>query len=248
MFFTPRTRETVWLAVARAVRTPSRADSDALWNLSAPPGTELPGQLRLVGNPDIESEVLTAFELGYRVQPIGSLVVDLALFHNEYDDIVSGVSGTPFLEEAGGGTRLVIPLELVNGREATANGAELELRWQPTRHWELDLAYTAVLEEFAATDATESPVQQVAIRSLLDVSRSVELDLNAFWVDRLPTLAVDDYLRLDVRLGWRLRKGIEASIGARNLGGRHYEFAGGLSGSIAVEMEPQLFGRVTLQW
>lgn len=248
LFYTPRQRETVWLAVARAVRTPSRADSDIVWRLSAPPGSSLPGELRLFGSPDIASEVLTSFELGYRVQPLSSVVVDLALFHNEYDELVNGVPRSPFFETTSAGGSLVIPLELVNGPGGTTDGAEVELRFKPTSRWELDLAYTAVLEDFITTDTAESPGQQVAIRSLLDLSRSVELDLAAFWVDRLPNLAVDDYLRLDVRLGWRLREGIEASIGARNLGGRHYEFAGGLSGFVPVEIEPQLYGRVTLQW
>jgi len=60
-------RQTLWAAVSRAVRTPTRTDRDV--NGSFPPvnlpGAPVPVALRGIGNPDAQSETLLAYEIGY---------------------------------------------------------------------------------------------------------------------------------------------------------------------------------------
>ena len=97
--WTPTEKQTVWAAVSRAVRTPSDLEQDILENRSAstaaaesPP----PVLVSVFGNPNLESEVLTAYELGYRVKPIERLSFDVAAFYNVYDQLISTVQGDPF--------------------------------------------------------------------------------------------------------------------------------------------------------
>ena len=56
-------QQTLWGAISRAIRAPSRIDRD----LVVPPVT--------FGSPDFESEKLRAYELGYRVQPTRATVL-----------------------------------------------------------------------------------------------------------------------------------------------------------------------------
>jgi iron complex outermembrane receptor protein len=78
LLWTPSDRHTVWAAIARAVRTPSRAEDDIRINQQVlPPGTLFPGAPTAVasffGDRSIGSEKLLAYELGYRMQPTSGL-------------------------------------------------------------------------------------------------------------------------------------------------------------------------------
>jgi iron complex outermembrane receptor protein len=55
-------KQSVWAAVSRAVRTPSRTDEDMVLNLTVPNF-----QMVIQGNADLKSESLLAYELGYRL-------------------------------------------------------------------------------------------------------------------------------------------------------------------------------------
>ena len=68
-FWTPN--QALWSAVSRAVRTPSRIDSDL--SEAAPPHFVL-----LKGGSDFESETVIAYELGYRAQ-LERQIVDLGV-------------------------------------------------------------------------------------------------------------------------------------------------------------------------
>ena len=93
----------LWGAVSRAVRTPSRIDR------------ELQGGGILIPAPNFQSEKLTAYELGFRAQPLDRLSVSIATFYNVYDDIRTdnSVSSTA-----------VIPVRLGNGLTGTSYGVE----------------------------------------------------------------------------------------------------------------------------
>src|SRR5262245_57323254 len=76
LIWTPDDRQAVWGAVSRATRTPSQsADSISINSVLAgsatDPSNPFPNPLRIsvLGNPNEQSEELTAFELGYRVRP-----------------------------------------------------------------------------------------------------------------------------------------------------------------------------------
>ena len=63
--WTPAKSHTVWVAVSRAVRTPARVNSDVR-QIVAEPSAMPPTFLLVSGDPSLKSEVLHAFEAGYR--------------------------------------------------------------------------------------------------------------------------------------------------------------------------------------
>ncbi|MBC2694706.1 MAG: TonB-dependent receptor [Desulfobacteraceae bacterium] len=102
LMWMPHSRHSIWTAVSRAVRTPSRSDHDLRYNMVFPPNTLYPGsQLAvssLFGNNDFESEELIAYELGYRVQPMDRFSLDIVAFFNDYDNLRTYEQGEPFPE------------------------------------------------------------------------------------------------------------------------------------------------------
>lgn len=99
-------RHTVWAAVSRAVRTPSRAENDVeLVAAIAPPSTStggLPTEIRYVGSRSTVSEELLSLEAGHRWQAADNLSFDLAAFYNFYDRLTSASVGQTYFSTAGG--------------------------------------------------------------------------------------------------------------------------------------------------
>lgn len=71
--WSPTDHRTLWGAVSRAARTPSRSDAniDLITQTGPDPQSGLPSEVRLLGSPTFRSEEVTAYELGYRTQPSG---------------------------------------------------------------------------------------------------------------------------------------------------------------------------------
>src|SRR5690606_15201943 len=95
-----RRQQTLWAAVSRAVRVPTRLERDIAIGLT-PPGAE--PALRWVGNPHFDAEQLLAWELGYRRQVTPRLAVDVASFLNKYRGLASLELGEPFTDPQDGG-------------------------------------------------------------------------------------------------------------------------------------------------
>ena len=100
LLWTPSPEQTAWMAVSRAVTTPSRTDTDVVFNQSVippspPPGSPVPVLVSLRGDPTFHSEEIIAYELGYRWEPNPKLSFDLATFYNVYHDLSIYTAGTP---------------------------------------------------------------------------------------------------------------------------------------------------------
>lgn len=76
---------TLWVAVSRAIRAPSRFDIDYRLPIEPQPAN-VPS---VAGGPNFDSEKLYAYELGYRVQPNSKVSLSLASFYNDYNDVYS---------------------------------------------------------------------------------------------------------------------------------------------------------------
>ena len=222
-------RGSAWAAVSRAVRTPSRAEEDVRFNVSAfDPGGGL-FVVSVFGNRDIKAEALIAYEAGFRTQATDRLSLDIALFYNDYRDLVTGETGTPFPE----GSHTVQPIRFDNLAEGHSYGAEIAATWRPVARWRLSGWYSyfhlTIRPDPSSTDMeTEegvSPSHQAHLLSSLDLGGRVSLDAMLRFVDELPALGVPHYLRADLRLAWRPRPGLEVSAGVQNLQDRsHPEF------------------------
>jgi iron complex outermembrane receptor protein len=214
-------RQTLWSAVSRAVRTPSRFDRDVVG---------LPGK-------DFQSEELLAYELGYRTQPAERLSVSVAAFYNDYDEL-----RTRELATSPG----PVPVQLGNGQEGESYGFELLVRYRPTDWWQFQAGHTELRVEirpkpgsadrtFGAAEAADSK-HRLSLRSSLDLPGNLELDAGYRYVSRItnPNVMTPGYSELDLRLGWTPIPRLELSIVGQNLlHDQHPEF--GAPGSPGIE-------------
>ncbi|HYD22604.1 MAG TPA: TonB-dependent receptor plug domain-containing protein, partial [Flavipsychrobacter sp.] len=100
-------RNTLWAAVSRAVRSPSRFDVDYFLPMTPQP----PNVPSVAGGPNFVSEKVLAYEAGFRMQPTTKASISVAGFYNDYDDVYS-VEALP-------GT---LTYQIQNGSEATSWG------------------------------------------------------------------------------------------------------------------------------
>jgi iron complex outermembrane recepter protein len=225
---------TVWAAASRAVRTPSRIDRD-LFAPAAPP-------YLLVGSPDFESEVLRAFELGYKVHAAKDLTASVATFYNLYDKLRSLEVGPP--------------LFLANGLKGQTYGLEVEATYQPSDKWRLNPGYTFLRLDLdttpGSTDMTQSrqegdsPRHQFFVRSSLTLPREVTLDVDVRHVGELSNQKVPAYTTADARLAWQSTSALELAIVGQNLLDPHHPEFG--MPSTRREVERSFWGKVTCRF
>ncbi|HSW16181.1 MAG TPA: TonB-dependent receptor [Ramlibacter sp.] len=210
----PSERVLVWSAVSRAVRTPSRLDRDLFVPGSAP--------FVIAGGPDFKSEKLTAYEIGYRVQPSARASFSVSTFYNVYDKLRS-------IEPAGG------TFVIGNMMEGNTYGVETWGNYGITDWWELKAGYAYLHKDlrFKAGSADPTGVQaagndprhRFSIRSAMSLGHRADLDFALRSVGRLPNPAVPGYAVLDGRLAWKISKGTDLSLSVFNLlDKRHPEF------------------------
>jgi iron complex outermembrane receptor protein len=250
--WTPDERQTIWGAVSRAVRTPSEADEFVTLGQVIPPNALGPGNppvpvpATIHGNTAFESEVLTAYQLGYRIRPCASLSLDLTGYYNMYDHLRS--------EEIGPG--VPVPIILENLLHGETYGIEAAPTWQVCDWWRLQPAYTLLKmhlgKDPGSTDPTsvstiegESPQQQFSLRSSMDLPQNISFDLAVRYVDRLPAFNINSYVALDVRVAWRPVKQLELSVVGQNLGSPHAEFNPTFISTQQTDVRPSVYGKVT---
>ena len=246
LLWTPDERQTLWSAISRAVRTPSRLEDSA--NI---PIMTFPVTRAIKGVDDLDAEELIAYELGYRIHPTDNLSFDIAAFYNDYDDVRSmeSVSST---------------LVFANKLYGEAYGLEVATDWRPQDWWRLQASYSYLrtamhLDSNGADTSTEyiteesSPDHQFSLRSSMDISHSWELDLWGYYVGQLPASGtaalrsgtkIDSYVSLNARLAWRPFSDLEfAVVGQNLLDNRHMEFIGE-SITTPTEIERSVYGQV----
>jgi iron complex outermembrane recepter protein len=244
-------RQTLWAAVTRAVRTPTRVDADLRSTVT--PGGLLPvSAIEVFGNPGVKSEIEYAYELGYRVQPVKRLAFDLAAFYNDYENLVSYRPVGINLDVS----PPVVSLLTMNSFSGKSYGGEIAARWEVLPWWrlrpsytffEVDLRSTAGDLETAPTQQEGgSPQHQFALRSEWDLPRNFEFDAALRYVDRLPALDIPSYVTLDLRLGWRPTRNLEIAIVGQNLvESKHAEFRTLNAPALVGQVQRSVYGKVT---
>ena len=216
-----RNSQTFWTSVSRAVRVPTRFDTDLRIRIPAN------NTIVLTGNEDFKSESVIAYEAGYRARLGNRVSLDVAGYENRYDDLRS--------QEI---PPTVIPVTLMNMLNATTRGAEITGKAQLLDWWQIAAGYTHLWKRFTfdpgSTDRTggaseaNDPEDIVKLRSYINLGTRLEFDAFFRYASSLPQPAVAAYSELDARLGYHLAPGWDLSfIGTNLLAPSHLEFRGG---------------------
>ncbi len=246
--WTPDENQTIWGSVSRAVGTPARINDDmslitayvdsGLITTGVPSDSYVP--FRLEGNGDIKSEVLIAYELGYRVRPAENLSLDMTGFYNDYDRLSSFNLPSGMFRNAG---------------EAESFGFEISAVWDIWDNWRLAGAYSAFrLNEHTDPGIDEHheerhPHHQFNIRSYLDLTDDLELNAAVYYVDEVADRGAGQYVRLDVGLTWRPYHNVEISVWGQNLlDPSHREFDDTFFQSAPTEIERGVYAQVTFRF
>ena len=199
-------KQTIWMAVSRAVRIPTRFDSDITGGTSKKFG----------------SEKITACEVGYRIRPLEQLALSFATFYNQYHDLRS-------IDTLSSGPPPV--LVLANSQRAESWGFEFSGNFQATNWWRLRGGYTYFDKNISATSPKVLPASNAfegvdpknifMFQSIMDLRKSVQFDLVGRYTDVLPSIAaslpkVPPYFTFDARLAWHC-KSFEISVVGQNL-------------------------------
>jgi iron complex outermembrane receptor protein len=252
-------KQMVWAAVSRAVRTPSRLDTDLYSPVYFTPTQDFilthilhvtPPMSTLDGSSDFESETLIAYELGYRAELTDKVSASVSTFYNQYSDIRSTTIGPS--------TSLGFPYVFSNNLQGETYGAELNSDYQVLDWWRLHGGYDLIKEHIyikpGETDAnnglyeTPDPEQQFQIRSSMDLPENTEFDTALRWVDVLhnagtPPGEVPAYFSLDARIAWHPTQNLELSITGQNLLEDHHpEY--GYPNSTQEEIERSVYGKI----
>jgi iron complex outermembrane receptor protein len=229
----------LWAAVSRAVRSPTPVDTN-LREFLGP--TDF-----LNGSTGFRPEVLTAYEIGTRVQVSPRASFSISAYHDVYDGIRTIDPGP---------TPSGIPLVFGNLMDGDVNGIQLWGDYQVTRWWRLSAGVDVLHENlrflpgslsavglaFAAND----PGHQATLHSSMDLGHGVTWDAYVRNVGALSHPAVPTYTELDTRVGWQITKAVQVSLSGFNLlHARHMEF---LEDGVTTEVPRSVYGQLRIRF
>ncbi|MDJ0621784.1 MAG: TonB-dependent receptor [Desulfocapsaceae bacterium] len=225
----PKDNHSLWASISRAVRTPSLAEVESDVILGFDPNLVFLGfspYVTVSGSDDFDSEEVIAFEAGYRWLATPELSFDLALFYNDYEDLLDtapiSTTATP------------ADLEFVNAGEGYSYGFELAANWQ-ARQWlefalsysyfELDIDSDSPIESSNLLSNTNAPKHQVSLRSSIDFAENWQANIWLRYVGELEQTSflpasdpeVDDYLECDLNIRWQATEDLEFMLVGQNL-------------------------------
>lgn len=262
VIYTPNTKNSIWASVSRAVAPPSLVFEDVVFPAAAFPQPGLPnGVVQISGSRNVKSEDLLAYEVGYRTEISENVSADVACFYNRYDDILSIEPGVPFVGMPNRRPEIavIIPAFFANELSAETIGGEFTVEWRPTSWWRLTPSYSYIHINALMGSSTDTgnrdliegatPEHQANLRSSIDITRDIDIDLVGRYVDAITSGGIPDYLQLDARLGWRPMAGLELSVVGQNLlESAHPEFTGNLFGRPPIDIQRGVYGKVEWQF
>ena len=242
VLLTPTDGHSLWGAVSRAVRVPSRLEDNSLLTLPANSTTPFPTLVR--GNQNFKSEELLAFEVGYRLNTFTRFTFDITGFYNQYDN----VRGTRVIS-------LAPPTgTLENNLEVDTLGVELASDIQILDWWRIRGAYTYInmwvegpINTALSTTGRGTPHHQGSLRSLITLPYQVEFDSWIRISDNIPATNIAGYVELDLRLGWKPLPNLDLSLVGQNLLDNHHpEAAPSLFlATQPTEVQRSVYGKLT---
>ena len=243
----------LWAAFSRATRSPSRGET--AYNLEP---IDLPRQFLdsfvLQANPDLSSEQVFSYELGYRGWLSNRFSLDMTFFYNNYDDLIYL---TPNVVNIFTGQ---VTSSFENNASAQTWGFEAATEWRPFDPLRLQLSYSYLQLNssqqgtFQQERSQNDPKNQVSFRGSYDITPTIAFDTWVRYVDSLliqnvflgTESTVDSYIGLDLRLAWKPIPSLELSVVGQNLNNStHLEY---IDAAFAYpkQLERSFYGEV--QW
>jgi iron complex outermembrane receptor protein len=220
----------------------------------------LPGAppIALTGDRGTRSEELTAFELGYRFYALERVNADITVFWNEYDSLSSFKSQVPPIPPP-------LQVKFANESRLSVQGVEVEVNVLPTDWWRVKMAYTYLhMDEFEkqsslsfGKQSQQNPHHQFNVESFFDLPMDFEFDVSVYYVDGLPGVVpslqppndnVEQYVRLDLRLGYKPTDWLELSVVGQNVNdNRHYE-SNDFTGGQSTQVPRSFYGKAVINF
>jgi iron complex outermembrane receptor protein len=250
MIWTPNKSNSIWGAVSRAVAPPSLAFEDIVFpSVAIPQPNSTSALVTVFGDRGVRSEDLLAFELGYRSILTEKSSLDITTFYNQHDDILSLEPGVPYVGALKGlaTPTLIIPLRFDNKLAGESKGMEISWEFKPQDDLRFVTGYSYLgLTVFqgnsldtasVALNRGGAPSHQLYLRSSVDISKDISMDLIGRYNAKLSAGPVSDYGEADVRVAWRPDDALELSLTGQNLiNDYHQEFVGNLLSPPAIQL------------
>jgi iron complex outermembrane recepter protein len=230
LLWTPNLNWSTWLAVSRAIRTPSLADRglNALQQIVPLVGVPSLGVVKIYGDGAYRSEPSLSYEAGQRAQLSHRFSLDGSVFYSTYQRLEAFLNGPPVLvppdQEAD--MYLEFPVHVTNGRSGRSYGADITSSWVASNRVKLTAGYswirlrTRVAEgqgsSFPLSDENGTPSHQFQAHCYWDLTRTIQFDTSLYFYGALPALQVPRHWRGDGRLSWRPTEAAELSLGVRD--------------------------------
>ncbi len=242
LMWTPNPENSVWIAVSRAVRTPSRAENDSKIDITPflPVATGLalsslpfPISATLLGSGQYNSEKLIAYEAGYRHQFSPQASIDIAGFANDYSQL-RDVSFGAFSLSTGLPLRLLQPVFINNQGSALTYGVETSIDLRPVENWRIQTSYSFIHIDFSSNNLLKNtnpttggsekanPQHQLSVRSNYDFSERLQLNLWLRYTSEIAFYQIPSYVTMDAKLVYRPAKNTELFVVGQNLFSQHH--------------------------
>jgi len=239
LLWAPTNHESFWLAVTRAVRTPSRLDQDVLFSIFIENTPSGPVYFNIAGDPGFAAERLVGYEAGYRTTISRRVYLDIAAFYNNYSDLQGYGPLSLVAASTPAPPHAVILVPYANVIEGNTAGAEIAPDYKITGWWQLRGSYSFLhmglrdapgftdVGNLLSSYEGSSPRHVVVFQSQFNLPKRFELDETFRYSSALPAQLVKGYESADIRLGWHVAEHLEFSVVGQNLlQPSHVEFGG----------------------
>jgi iron complex outermembrane receptor protein len=199
---------TAWGAVSRAVRMPTRFDTDIRV-------LDASGVLLASGNPDFEPEELVAYEGGFRTLALKRVSFDVSVYRNVYDNLRS--------QELGASTGALITLD--NGITGRVVGAEFGTNVQLSRDVQLHGSYTRIARTLTRTPGSRDitggegndPRHMATLQVFTTPAASLSASMLLRYVGELPNPLTPGYTDADAVVNWQVTARAELQFVGQNI-------------------------------
>lgn len=234
LLWTPDDENSLWAAVSRVKRIPTRGEEDGRVSLQT--GSIATFGLSVIKEVNsLKSEELEALDFGWRRQWSPSFSTDLAGFIYNYNDLRS--TGIPV---PAGFPPTHLAIMISNMTKAHNTGVELSSEWLPRHDWQFKLNYSWINTHFTNLDplgaqasafSNTSPKNQISLQASHQFNHKLEWSSFLRYTDNIRISApankfnIPSYINLNMRLNYKVNEQFSFSIIGKNiLNASHQEF------------------------